>query len=691
MKKNVLILFSNLILICLLFNLTVKISAMEGFWEPGSIPDEIKNRFKLDDGGIERIKKSTVRLNSGGTGVFVSPNGLVLTNQHTVIDYVQKLVTSQKNYIRDGYQAGDQTQELKLPEATISVMELQKDVTETINSNLKPDMPPHIVRNTIISQSRQIAAKTKQETGLETEVLSTFNGTKHTLYGYKTFRDVRLVMLPEKSIAQFGGDRENYTFPRYWLDMSFLRVYENDRPVQGNEFIKFSKTDLRPNENLVVAGFPISSERNLGSFQLEFLQNTELPLVSTRLKTQMAALVEYGKTGAEQQAEVQSRLFELENTIKALEGRTAQMKRNNLTAKTKKNEQDLLNKLKNEAEYPGHAAALQKLEGIYTQRAEYEAERRFLDDGWGLDTVFFRAAREHIRWATEKSKPESERLPGFNDDLLNRLETIMKTTVPRREANEAAKLENSLKLMQRVLGDNHRTVVRILENRTPGERAAELLKTELDSAKFRTELIEKGKSGLDESTDPMVALMRWVDQRALEIREKHQTVFVLPEAENYQKFVNSIYQYGINKKYPDANFSLRFSFGKNAGYTENGKSLAPETTFSGFYKMAKQNNYAGNYEISDLWKTNNRKIVGKTAFNFVLTNDALGGNSGSPVLNTNGELVGLLFDSNMPSLLWKYQYDETEGRAIAVDGRAIRLALRLYRADYVSKELEFDK
>ncbi len=688
MKKKIIFLISNLILISFVFNGSVKIWAIEGFWEPNSIPPNLKTQFNLSENLIEQIRKSTLRLSNGGTGVFVSSNGLVLTNQHTVIDFVQKITNNENNYIRDGYFAKDQNQEIKLPDAKISVTELQKDVTETINSNLKTGMPPNVVRNVIISQSRQIAAKTKEETGLDCEVLSTFNGTRHTLYGYKTYNDVRLVSLPEKNVALFGGDRENYKFPRYWLDISFLRIYENERPLQNNQFLPFSKGEIKNNEDLIVAGFPISSERNLASFQLEYLQNTELPLISSRIKTQLASLVEYGKLGNEQAAEVQSQIFDLENSLKAIEGRTAQMKKNNLVAKTKKSEQEMLGKLKNDKEFSKDAEALNILEKIYLQRAEYEAERRFLDDGWALDTVFFRTAREHVRWATEKAKPLSERLPGFNDDLLNRLEGIMKGNVPRRELNEGKKLENSLTMMKNTLGANHPTVLKILENRTPKERAEELLKTELDTQQFRNALIEKGKTGLDESTDPMVALLRWVDGRALELRGKHQNLFVSPEAENYQKFVNTMYRYGMNKKYPDANFSLRFSFGKVSGYTESGKKTSPFTSFGGFYKMAKDNNYSGFYDISDLWKKNNRAAVGRTAFNFALTNDVLGGNSGSPVVNTKGELVGLIFDSNMPSLLWKYQYDEAEGRAIAVDNRAIKLALELYQAGNILKEIQ---
>jgi hypothetical protein len=687
MKKPAICLISNLILISLIFGSSANVMAIEGFWEPDSIPPYLKTQFKLNEGKIEQIKKSTLRLNNGGTGVFVSPNGLVLTNQHTVIDFVQEITDSKNDYIRNGYFAENQNQELKLPEIKISVTELQNDVTEAINSDIKAGMPPNIIRNIIVDRSNQIADETQKSTGLECEVLSTFNSTKHTLYCYKTYNDVRLVLLPEKSVALFGGNNENYNFPRYWLDISLLRVYENNRPLENNPFLPFAKGDIKKNEELMVAGFPISSERNLPSFQLEYLQNTELPLVAARIKSQIASLLVYGNQGEKQAAEVQSRMFELENSLKAIEGRSLRMKTSGLTDKKRIAEIELLEKLKTDKEFSKSTDSFAVLEKIYLQRSQYEAERRLLDEGWAFDTVFFRTAREHVRWATEKGKPENERIPGFNNDLLNRLEGIMKNNAPKRETNEKAKLENSLTMMKNVLGEKNPTVLKVLQNQTPKLRAEELLNTSLDSQNFRNELIEKGPSGLAESKDPMIVLLIWVDQRSLELRGKHQNEFVSLENEKYPEYINSLYRYGMNKKYPDANYSLRFSFGKLSGITEKDKKSVPFTFFDDFYKMAKANNYGSSYDISELWKKNER-IIARTPFNFALTNDVLGGNSGSPVINGKGELVGVIFDSNLPSLGWKYQYDETSGRAIAVDVRAIKATLNLYKAGRILTEIK---
>lgn len=670
----------SFVLLLLVVN-PLMIFAEEGLFQPDAIPAEIKNRYRLTDEHIKKIQAATLKFNNEGTGVFVSPDGLILTNQHVAKDFVQKISNAKTPYLSEGFLAKTTDAELKLPEAEISILMFQKDVTEQINEGLNEKMPVMEIINRQAGKSREIAGKTSKETGLDCEVLSLYEGQKHILYAYKKYKDVRLVFLPESRIAVFGGDKDNFEYPRYWLDIAFLRVYENDQPLKNKTFLPFSKSGVKVNDKLITAGFPLSTERNLTASQLEYIQKTEMPLAVAKIKSDLKTLETYARLSRENTIEVQSQKFEMENSLKALESRLNEMIKGDLLNRRKTEEQKTMANLTSEEK-----AYFDEVAAAYKKLSQIEAERRFLDLGWGFDTGYIYPARMHLRWALEKAKPQGERSPGYNDQRLAQFENIIRTTVAERSPHELEKLTNSLAMMRQILGPENPTAKKLFGDKNASEVAAQLLTSKLNDQEFRIKLLEQGKEGIENSTDPMIVLLRWIDIRALELRNRFQNEFFIVKARNYPNVAKIMMRNAPANDYPDANSSLRLSFGSVAGYKDGGREIQPFTYVKDLLKKAKSNNYAEPYNLPAVWKDNKKLENSKTPFNFALTNDVAGGNSGSPVINSEGDLVGVIFDSNMPALIWSYEFNDSQGRSIAVDTRAITESLKLYQADNLLKE-----
>ena len=683
-----------LVAICILTAIPHGILSEEGFWDFNAAPKKkIEQRLgvKIDDAWLQRLSRATVRVSNGGTGVFISRNGLVATNQHVAQEFAQEISSVKTNYIKDGYMAREQSAELKLPEIELRVLERQEDVTQRVNAATNANMSAVEARDAVRRESVKIVQERDKATGLTSDVISSFGGSKHTLYSYKIYKDVRLVFLPERGIANFGGDADNYAYPRYWLDVALLRVYENNKPLQTEDYLPLARQGVKDKEPVFVAGYPITTERYLTAAHLEYLSKTELPLVIKRLRAQRAALRSYSEMGETQATSVQTQLFDLENALKALEGRVEGMARSGVLERRRKTEEAWRRELaRQKTDHERYEQAFAAIEKARQTLATYEAERRLLDETWGFDTAFFRVAREHVRLAQERAKPLAERLPGFNDGFLERLEKSMLSGAPKKEKLEELKLANSLTLMKDVLGDSHPIVKAALAGKAPTERAAELLAgTRLDDLNFRQELIRQGLQGLDKSTDQMIVLARQVDAQALPLRQRYQKEVLAVEGEKYPRVGEALQVILGEDRYPDANFTLRLSAGRVIGYAENKRLIPPFTFFRGLYARAEQNKNAPPYKLPELWADRKKALELEAPFNFITTNDVVGGNSGSPVVNQKGELVGIIFDSNHHALVGRYLYEGDRGRAIALDVRAMLAAWRdVYQAEALLTELQ---
>ncbi|HZI18004.1 MAG TPA: S46 family peptidase [Pyrinomonadaceae bacterium] len=667
-------------------------AADEGLWTLNGVPAaqiEKRHRIKLGDELLQRLRRATVRLPNGGTGAFVSADGLLLTNQHVAQDYVQKISSVQNNYVKDGYLARERGAELKLPGVEVRVLERQEDVTARVNGAVKEGMPAAEATGARRRESVRIVQETDKAGGLTSDVLSHFRGLKHTLYSYKVYRDVRLVFIPEREVANFGGDDDNYRYPRFWLDAALLRVYEDDKPLRTESHLAPAAGGASEGAAVVVAGYPLTTERYLTAAHLEYLTRTELPLVVKRLRTQLAALRAFAALGEAEAVSVQTQIFDAENTIKALSGRVQGLSRPGVLEARRRGEQEWRRQA---ARRPGgerYERAFAAVEKARRDLNAYEAERRLLDDAWAFETAFFRAAREHVRLAQERAKPPEERMAGFDDAFLARLEAQVVSGAPKKSKFEELRLANSLALLKEALGDAHPAVKAALAGKSPAERAAELMsQTRLDDVGFRKSLAGEGLRGLEASTDPMIVLARWADAEALRLRRRYQAEVVEVEGESYPLVEEALHALLGEGRYPDANFTLRLSVGRVAGYSEGGKKLPPFTYLDGLFDRARRHGNKPPYQLTERWLARRATLKPETPFNFVTTNDVVGGNSGSPVVNERGELLGIVFDSNEHALVGRYLYDGERGRAIVLDVRALLAALRhVYGADPLLAEL----
>jgi hypothetical protein len=681
-----------LILALLTFQ-TIPVAALdEGMWTFNNVPrEEIKRKYGFDvtDDWLKKVQLASVRF-PGGSGSFVSTNGLVLTNYHIVEDIVGELSTPEKDYAKEGFVAHSRAEELKAPGISIDMLMSLEDVTGKVNAAVKSDMSAveaNAARRAAISA---IETESTAATGFRSDVVTLYQGGQYNLYRYKKYTDVRLVFVPEFQAAFFGGDPDNFNFPRFNIDMALVRVYENDQPVKVENYFKWSKTGAKDGELVFVTGHPGSTSRLNTVGHLESLRDVSIPLLLRMLETRRTALKQYMAQGDEQTRRAQNELNSIENSIKVYKGQIGGLRDPKLMARKRAAEQSLRTSIAADArkqkEYGGAWEAIGKGRKDY---AAYDRERRFLDLAAGFNTVLFGYARALVRLAEENEKPNAQRLPEYGDTRRAGLEASLYSTAPIYDDFEKLKLANSLAFMLNEYGPKSQVVSKVLKGETPEARAAELIDgTKLKDVEYRKQLAAGGRKAIDDSNDPMIELAKSIDKEARAVRKRYEDEVVSVERANYAKIARALYDQEGNKLYPDATFTLRLSYGAVKGYRENGKWVPPFTTLGGLFARSNQFHHAFPYNLPPRWMSKQKAINPRTPFNFVSTNDIIGGNSGSPTINKNRELVGLIFDGNIQSLVGNFDYDESVNRSISVDVRAMLEVLRkVFGANEVANEL----
>lgn len=683
-------------LVLALFTLqTVPFTAFadEGMWPFNNVPKaEIKRKYGFDvtDDWLRKVQLASVRFNNGGSGSFVSPDGLVLTNYHIVEDIVGEISTAEKDYAKEGFVARSRAEEIKAPSLELNVLQSIEDVTDKINGSVKDGMSvadANAARRAAISA---IEGESTKATGLRSDVVTLYQGGQYNLYRYKKYTDVRLVFVPEFQAAFFGGDPDNFNFPRFNIDMSLVRVYENDQPVKVENYFRWSKTGAKDGELVFVTGHPGSTSRLNTVAHLESLRDVSIPLVLRVLETRREMLKQYMAQGEEQTRRAQNELNSIENSIKVYKGQLGGLQDKNLMAKKMKAEQALRASINADARRKkDYGDAWDAIATAHKGLRNYARERRFLDLASGFNTTLFGYARTLVRLAAENEKPNAQRLPEFTDARRPQLEQALYATAPVYDDFEKLKLANSLELMASVYGANDPLMQKVLKGKTPAARAAELIDgTKLKDPEFRKQLAAGGRKAIEESTDPMIELARSIDPEAREARKRYEDEVVGVERTNYGRIARALFETEGTKLYPDATFTLRLSYGAVKGYMENGKHVAPFTTLGGLFDRAKSFNYKFPYNLPQRWMDKQKEINPATPFNFVSTNDIIGGNSGSPTNNKDRELVGLIFDGNIQSLVGNFDYDESVNRSISVDVRAMTEVLRkVFNANEIADEL----
>ena len=667
--------------------------ADEGMWTFNNVPRaDIKKKygFEVTDDWLKKVQLASVRFNNGGSGSFVSPTGLVLTNYHIVEDIVNEVSTPEKDLAKEGFVARTRAEEIKAPSLELNVLMSIEDVTTRVNGAVKTGMSDGEAFAARRAEISAIEGESNKNTGLRSDVIALYQGGQYNLYRYKKYTDVRLVFVPEFQAAFFGGDPDNFNFPRFNIDMALVRIYENDQPVHPANYFKWSTAGTKEGSLVFVTGNPGSTARLNTVAHLQELRDTSIPIILRLLERRETMLKKYMALGDEQTRRAQNELNSVQNALKVYRGQLEGLKDKSLMGR-KANEEEALRKsiAANPDRQKMYGDAWDAIAKAHQGLPSYIRERRIFDQASGFNTTTFGFARTLVRLAAENEKPNAERLPEYTDARRASLELALYSPAPIHDDFEKLKLADSLEFMVELLGADNPLAKQVLDGKTPQARANELIEgTKLKDPAYRKELAAGGRAAIESSTDPMIVLARLVDPKAREVRKRYENEVTGVERAGYSKIARALFETEGTKLYPDATFTLRLSYGAVKGYLENGKKVPPFTTLGGLYERSAQFKSAFPYNLPTRWTEKKSTVDLKTPFNFVSTNDIIGGNSGSPTINEKGELVGLIFDGNIQSLVGDFIYDESVNRAISVDSRAMLEVLRkVFEANDIAAEL----
>lgn len=664
--------------------LASNVAADEGMWLFNNLPKkQLKEKYGFDPTPewSDHVMKACVRFNVGGSASFVSSNGLVMTNHHVASDTLYKLSSKEANYAKDGFLAKTMKDELKAPDLELNQLVKITDVTDKVNAAVKKDMSSAdaaAARRAIIAK---IESGAKAESGLRSDVVTLYGGGKYHLYQYKVYTDVRLVWAPEAAAAFFGGDADNFEYPRYCLDVTMFRVYEDGKPAKTPHFFKWSENGAAENELTFVAGNPGSTSRIFTYSALKYQRDHRLPFVLDFIRRREILLQQFGLESEEAKRRAQDNLFGIQNARKAYLGKIQGLQDpGNMQAKWEA-EQALIAKVKDDPKLASLAGAWETIEQIQQQRIQS------MKKGISLRTRLFTIAQQIVQLAEENEKPNEERLPAYQDSARASLEQQLYSPAPVYMDLEQALLGDLIGGMVEMRGGDDPLCKKLLDGLSPLDRAAAMIQsTKLNDVEYRKRLVQQGKA-INMSEDGMIKLAQLVDA---EVRSAQQKADELGELEQqaYAKIAKALFATQGTSTYPDATFTLRLAYGPVKGYVENGKKVPAMTDFSGAFEHEKVHGAKGDYKLPPTYHAAQDKLNAKTPVNFVNTTDIIGGNSGSPVINKNKEVVGLIFDGNIQSLTGDYFYSEKQARSVSVHSNFIRDAMKyIYGAERVANEL----
>jgi Peptidase S46 len=665
----------------------------EGMWLFNNPPrDYLKKHYDFDvtDKWLEHIQKSSVRFNTGGSASFVSADGLVLTNHHVAADALQKMGTKEHNYYRDGFHARTRDEERKCEAMEVNVLMSIEDVTAKVNAAVKPDMSADEAFKARRSVMAKIEAESLDETKLRSDVVTLYQGALYHLYRFKKYTDVRLVFAPEQQIAFFGGDPDNFEYPRFDLDMALFRIYENDKPLQPQNYLKWSKAGAVDNELVFVSGHPGRTDRLATVAELEYFRDKLFPFRLQRLNRAEVLLLGFSGRSEENARQAKEDLFSVQNSRKARIGGMAGLLDPELLQRKKEFEKKLQAKAEEDEKLKDARMAWERIAAAEKTEAKILRKYTMLEVGAGFNSELFSIARTLVRAAEELPKPSGDRLREFRDSNLESLKLLLFSEEPIYPEYEIVKLTDSLTFLANELGYDNELVQKVLVGKSPSERAAELVTgTKVKNVEFRKKLFEGGAKAVAAANDPILALAQLVDSEARAVRKIQETEVDEVKRQAYAEIAKVKFALEGTNTYPDATFTLRLSFGRVKGYEENGKPVPFETTFAGLYERSEENKDKPPFDLPRRWIDRKDKLNLKTPLNFVCTADIIGGNSGSPVVNKEGELVGLIFDGNIQSLVLDFAYTEKVARAVAVHSQGMIEALRkIYDANELADELQ---
>jgi hypothetical protein len=642
-----------------------------------------KYGFDLTDAWLERAQKASVRFNNGGSGGFVSADGLVVTNHHIGADSLQKLSPKDKDYLRDGYHARTRGEELKCPDLELNVLTSMEDMTDRVNAAVKPELTPAQAFAARRAVMAEIEKESLEKTKLRSDVVTLYQGGLYHLYRYKKYTDVRLVFAPEHAIAAFGGDVDNFEFPRFDLDVCFFRVYEDGRPLRAEHYFPWSARGPAEGDLVFVTGHPGTTNRLETLAKLLHRRDVNLAYNLARLRAMEAALLQFSDGAPDRRRMAANDLYRVANARKAFAGQYQGLLDPAVMRQKAQEEAGLQAAAADREPWETIARAQQTLAG-------FEREYLLLERGDAFASELFTIARHLVRLAAELPRKNADRLREYRDSNLESLKFQLFSPAPIHAEEERAKLAASLTFLAEQLGGDHAAVTEALAGKPPAARAAELVAgTKLFDPAERRRLADGGAAAVAASDDPMIALARRVDDRARQHRKRYEDEVEEVERQAYAKLARLRFEKLGRGVAPDATFTLRLAYGVVKGYEADGEPVPFQTTFAGAFDRARRMGNRAPFELPPRWRAAEGKLDLATPFDFVSTADTIGGNSGSPVLNRAGELVGINFDRNRHGLVRNFVYTEEGARHISVHARAVLVALRaLYDAGPLLRELQ---
>ena len=662
--------------------------ADEGMWTFHGFPFAKANaalKTSLDQAWLDRVRSATVRL-SNCTASFVSDEGLMLTNHHCVEACLAEQSSKDKSFVDDGYLAKTRDEEKRCQTQVADVLTGMEEITAKVSAATarKDETAANDIRKSTLTQ---LEGDCEKQAVQKCQTVTLYDGGQYWLYKYKRYTDVRLVFAPEESIASFGGDPDNFQFPRWSLDMGLLRAYEDGKPAKPANFLKFNFAGPSAGEAVLVSGFPGSTDRELTLAQLKQQRNQDLPQWLLRYSEIRGRLIQFSQESPQNARITADLLNSFENAIKVRRKMLDALHEDALLAR-KAAEEDALRKsvarnpkLKKSTGDPWHDIDV----ALANERALFEPYT-YIENGAGLQGRLVTFARTLVRGAAEREKPNSERFREYTDGALPRIEQQIGAKVPVYVELEALRLGNSLERMREWLGPDHPVVRKLLSKESPAALAKRLVTgTRLNDPAVRLALWKGGAAAIAASNDPMIELARSIEPDARAARKAYEDGVEAPMRSATERIARARFATLGTSVYPDATFTLRLNWGTVQGWNENGTPVEPFTRLSRAFERATG---AHPFLIPESWMRVKDKLDMNTPFNLSTNNDIVGGNSGSALINAKAEIVGLLFDGNIHSISGAYWFDTEKNRAIAVHPAIIREAMsKVYGADALLSEL----
>lgn len=671
------------------------VAADEGMWTFENFPRatvQQKYGVEVTTDWLNRIQRSITRHETGCTGSFISPQGLVLTNHHCVMDCLADLSSSSNDYVGDGFVANARNQELKCQGEILSVLIETEEITDKINKATAglSDAKANETRKSELSRLEAdcaAASKKNRKTGpLACEAVNLYQGGQYFLYKYKRYDDVRMAFAPHDAIAAFGGDPDNFNFPRWALDFSLLRAYENGKPASTPNHLKWRIEGPKTGEPVFVAGHPGTTNRLWTTAQLKLYRNTVIPAYLIRNTELRGRMIQWSKTGEEPARITQETLLFLENGLKVYRGLHRALLSDGLMAQKTQQEQALRTKTQGDARFSDLGDPWMQIERAQERYRQIYDRYAYLELAHGFNSKLFSQARWLVRGAAERAKPNHERLREFADSNLQKVQTNIYNDAPIYPEYERLTLSFSLDKMRENLGPDDPLVRKLLSSESPDTLAKKLIEgTQLADPKVRRALWDGGAAAIAASNDPMIALVRDIDQDARTLRKTYEDEVQAPTTVAQEKIAKVRFAASGTDTYPDATFTLRMSYGAVQSWNERGAEVPNFTRLNRLYERTTG---SAPFALPKVWLDARSKLDPDTPFNYVTSNDIIGGNSGSPVIDAQGRVVGLAFDGNMHSIAGSYWYDAESNRMVAVHPQIMITTLRdVYGVKALAEEI----